>query len=270
MDTLGERERQNQRQFDGLAASYDRMGFLSLTAQLLAGTVRVEPGETVLDVMTGTGHVALALADAVGRSGRVVGADLSAGMLEVARGKAAGLEHLSFLQGDACSLPLPDSSFDAVLCASGLFFVPDMGAALREWRRLVRPGGQVVFSSFGPGLMGELPGLWRERLGRHGVTPGFPPLGRIPTLDAAQELLLEAGFVDVTATLTPVPYTLASPQARWADIEAGLEGQALAGFTPEQRGDLWAEHLTELAPLFASGPLTVPIPVLVARGSRPH
>ncbi|PNY81811.1 class I SAM-dependent methyltransferase [Deinococcus koreensis] len=268
MDTLGERERHNQRQFDGLAASYDRMGFLALTAQFLAGAVKVQPGDAVLDVMTGTGHVALALAGAVGPSGRVVGADLSAGMLEVARAKAAGLEQLSFVQGDACSLPFADASFGAVVCASGLFFVPDMVAALREWRRLVRPGGEVVFSSFGPGLMGDLPGRWRERLGQYGVTPGSPPLGRIPTPEAAQELLQSAGFAQIRVSLSALPYTLASPQARWADIEAGLEGQPLATFTPSQQARIQAEHRADIAPLFASGPYTVPVPVLVARGVR--
>lgn len=268
METVGDRERQNQRQFDGLAASYDRMGFLALTAQFVAGAVKVQPGDTVLDVMTGTGHVALALAGAVGPAGRVVGADLSAGMLEVARAKAAGLEQLSFVQGDACSLPFADASFGAVVCASGLFFVPDMVAALREWRRLVRPGGEVVFSSFGAGLMGDLPGLWRGRLGEYGVTPGSPPLGRIPTLEAAQELLRSGGFTEVSATLTPLPYTLSSPDARWNDIEAGLEGQPLAGFTPSEQAQIRAEHLADIAPLFAAGPHTVPVPVLVARGRR--
>lgn len=272
MDTLGEREGQNKRQFDALAASYDQLGFLLQTAQHVAQQVTLAPGAAVLDVMTGTGTVALALAARPDLEGSVVGADLSDGMLDVARAKSSGQAKVSWVQADATRLPFPDKSFDLVVCVSGLFFVPDMEAALREWRRVLRPGGEVVFSSFGKGLMGELPALWCECVGRHGVKPGFPPLGRIPSLEAAQELLNAAAYTEVSVWLDTIPYTLASPEARWADIEAGLEGAPLAQFSPEQRAQIRAEHLTELMPLFADGPLlvplSVPLPVLIARGVR--
>ena len=133
---------------------------------------------------------------------------------------------------------------------------------------MVRPGGVVVISSFGAGLLGELPGRWRERLGTHGVTPGFPPTGRLPTPGAARDLLISAGLEDVAVTLTDVPYMLSDVDQRWADIVAGLEGQPLANLTPDARAQLEVEHRADLAPLFASGPLTVPLPVIVARGVR--
>lgn len=266
MNNLGEREQQNRKQFDALAAAYDRMGFLTLTAGFVAEQAGARPGQAVLDVMTGTGAVALALASRVEPEGRVVGVDLSDGMLQVARDKAAGVHHVSFVQADATRLPLPDASFDLVVCASGLFFLPDMPAALREWRRVLRPGGRVLYSSYGPGLMADLPGRWRTCLERHGVQPGFPPLRRIPSLEAAQALLDEAGFEQTRATLNPISYTLATPAERWRDIEAGLEGQPLRGFAPEQAEQIRAEHLAELQPLFEGGGLTVPLPVILARG----
>jgi len=113
-----------------------------------------------------------------------------------------------------------------------------------------------------------LPGLWRERLAGEGVKPGAPPLGRIGTVEAAKDLLIQAGFAEVTAELTPLPYTLATPADRWADIRAGLEGLPLAQFTPEVQARLEDEHLAELQPLFAAGPLTVPILLIVARGRK--
>ncbi|THF84844.1 methyltransferase domain-containing protein [Deinococcus sp. KSM4-11] len=263
-------EERNQRQFDNLAASYDRMGFLTLTAQFVADQLDVRVGQEVLDVMTGTGSVALALAAKTEPGGRVVGADLSDGMLSVARSRAGGLQNVSFVQADATALPFGDASFDVVVCASGLFFVPDMVAALREWRRVVRPGGTVVVSSYGQGLMGDLPGRWRARLGAHGVTPGFPPLGRIPNQDAACDLFVAAGLAEVTVEQTDVPYVLPDVDTRWTDIVAGLEGGPLAGFTPEVRSQIEAEHRADLAPLFADGRVTVPLPVIVARGVRQH
>ncbi len=263
-----ERTAQNVRLFDTLSAHYDRMGFLSLTALYLAERFRPQRDETLLDVMCGTGTLALALAEAVGPGGRVMGADLSPGMLAAARNKAAGQPHLSFVEADATALPLVDAAFDGVACASGLFFVPDMDAALREWRRVLRPGGRVTFSSFGKGLMGDLPGRWRTALEGVGFHPGFPPLGRLPSPDAAADLLREAGFQQVTVDLQEVPYRLPTPQHRWDDIEAGMEGAPLASMPPEVRQQLQNEHMAELEALFAGQALTVPIPVLVAAGVR--
>ncbi|AIZ44069.1 methyltransferase [Deinococcus radiopugnans] len=264
-----ERTAQNVRLFDTLAAHYDRLGFLPLTARYLAGRFRPQPNETLLDVMCGTGTLALALADAVGAGGRVVGADLSPGMLTVARNRAAGQPQLSFAEADATALPFADAEFDGVACASGLFFVPDMDAALREWRRVLRPGGRVAFSSFGKGLMGDLPGRWRVALEGVGFHPGFPPLGRLPSPDAAAELLRAAGFEGITVDLQELPYTLLTPQDRWNDIEAGMEGAPLASLPPDVRQQLQNDHMAELEALFAGQALTVPIPVLVAAGVRP-
>jgi len=263
-----ERTAQNVRLFDTLSVHYDRMGFLPLTARYLAGRFEARPGETLLDVMCGTGTLALALADAVGVGGQVVGADLSPGMLAVARNRAVGQTNLSFVEADATALPLVDMTFDGVACASGLFFVPDMEAALREWRRVLRPGGRVAFSSFGKGLMGDLPGRWRVALEDVGFNPGFPPLGRLPSPDAAAELLRAAGFEEVTVDLRDLPYRLPTPQHRWDDIEAGMEGAPLPSLPPEVRRRLQSEHLAELEALFAGEALTVPVPVLVASGVR--
>jgi ubiquinone/menaquinone biosynthesis C-methylase UbiE len=77
---------------------------------------------------------------------------------------AAGLTHIEFREGDAERLDLGDQRFDVVLCASALFFVPDMLAALREWHRVLKPGGQVGFSGFGPTFRQPLADLWTARL----------------------------------------------------------------------------------------------------------
>ncbi|CAM3771551.1 hypothetical protein DEFR109230_11475 [Deinococcus frigens] len=68
-----------------------------------------------------------------------------------------------------------------------------------------------------------------------GVHPGFPPLGRLPSPDAAARLLREAGFGEVTVDLQELPYLLPTPQDRWDDIEAGMEGAPLATLPPEVR-----------------------------------
>ncbi|MBT2300878.1 methyltransferase domain-containing protein [Variovorax paradoxus] len=108
-------------------------------------------GERVLDVACGTGLVAFEAARAVGPAGAVVGIDLSGQMVEAARLRASkkALSSVHFARMDAESLALPDASFDLVLCALGLMYVPDPERAVREMRRVLRPGGRMVLAVWG-------------------------------------------------------------------------------------------------------------------------
>lgn len=119
-------------------------------AKLLACTAPA-PGERVLDVACGTGLVALGAARAVGPTGRVVGTDISDQMIEAARRRAEGqgLSNASFMRMDAESLALKDASFDVALCALGLMYVPDPLRAVREMRRVLRPGGRLGLAVWG-------------------------------------------------------------------------------------------------------------------------
>jgi ubiquinone/menaquinone biosynthesis C-methylase UbiE len=121
------------------------------------------PGERVLDVACGTGLVSFAAAQAVGTSGEVVGVDLSGHMVDAARRRAQEQRvcNASFARMDAEQLALPDASFDVALCALGLMYVPEPEQAVREMRRVLRPGGRMVLA------------VWGER-SRCGWSPVFP------------------------------------------------------------------------------------------------
>jgi len=101
----------------------------------------------VLDAACGTGRYSAVLAE---RGHQVIGVDQSAAMLEIARGK---LPAADFREADLTALPLPDDSVDAVVCALALVHIAEVAPALREFARVLRPGGRIIISDVHPFLV---------------------------------------------------------------------------------------------------------------------
>ncbi|QXE22077.1 methyltransferase type 11 [Richelia sinica FACHB-800] len=123
--------------FDAPALSFwDRFG------QRTIDRLSLRHGDRVLDVCCGTGASAIPAALLVGTTGKVLGIDIAESLLQLGRKKSKqqGLENIEFQSGDFENLGLPNESFDAIVCVFGIFFVPDMVAAIRELWRMVRPG----------------------------------------------------------------------------------------------------------------------------------
>jgi demethylmenaquinone methyltransferase/2-methoxy-6-polyprenyl-1,4-benzoquinol methylase len=137
-------ETQVRAMFDRIARVYDLMNSV-MTAGMhhrwrerAVDLARVGPGSRALDVATGTGDLAIELA---GRGAEVTGLDFSEPMLELARGKARGVE---WVRGNALELPYGDGEFDAVTVGFGARNFSDLSRGLAEMARVTRPGGRVV------------------------------------------------------------------------------------------------------------------------------
>ena len=126
--------------------------FFTAFGERTVGRAGLTPGEYVLDVCSGSGTTAIPAARTVAPSGRVIGLDLAAPLLELARVKAgaASLSNVEFRQGDFDQVFFRPQSFDAVLCQFGIFFFPDMPGALKKMWRFLRPGGRLVVTTWGP------------------------------------------------------------------------------------------------------------------------
>jgi ubiquinone/menaquinone biosynthesis C-methylase UbiE len=110
-----------------------------------------QPGETILELAAGTGDIGFTVAPALGDSGRLITSDLSSGMVEVARRRAAerGVTNADFRVLDATDTGMEDDSIDGILCRWGYMLMPDPAAAFEESRRVLRPDGRLVFSVMG-------------------------------------------------------------------------------------------------------------------------
>jgi len=132
--------------FDGAARHYNRIGtMLDLGSgpwyrRWALRRAGLRPGMRLLDVATGTGLVARGAVRTLGEPGRVVGVDPSRGMLREARKALAS----PLVQGRAEALPFRDDLFDMLSMGFALRHVPDLEAAFREYRRVLKPGGRVV------------------------------------------------------------------------------------------------------------------------------
>lgn len=138
--------------FSSLAPRYDWMtdlwtfGFHRLWKRQAMALCAPRPGERVLDVATGTGDLAAMAARKVGPGGQVVGVDSCEAMLRVAQRRTQG--KIAFQVADATDLSFPDASFDLVTIGFGLRNMADREKALRQFRRVLRPGARLMVLDF--------------------------------------------------------------------------------------------------------------------------
>ena len=181
--------------------------------------LELEPGARVFDACCGSGASALPAAEAVGPEGSVVGVDLSESLLALAREKAhqRGLANVDFRCGDLLDPPHGSATFDAVVCVFGVFFVPDMAAAVRALWSRVRPGGKLAVTTWGERVFEPGDTLFWEsvRAVRPDLYKSFNPWDRISRPTALRELLREGGVERSEAVVEPGTHPIRGPDDWW-------------------------------------------------------
>ena len=197
-------------------------------------------GAKVLDVGCGTGASALPAAEAVGSKGSVVGVDLSAHLLDraLAKAKAHGLSNVEFRLAEMTSLGYPNDHFDAVVSVFSIFFVPDMEGLIRELWRMVRPGGKLAVTTWGPRIFEPAYSRWRKviKQERPDLYSALNPWDRITDPVSVRRLLQDGGATNIEITSEDGNQRLRSAEdwwtialgsgLRWAIEQMGPEASA--------------------------------------------
>lgn len=211
-------KRQVQQSFDATAPSYGMPGdFHWNFAQRLVDHAPRQPNQTVLDVATGTAPAAIMAAERVKPHGCIIASDLSVGMVQLARQHVArmALPNLALLAADAEHLPIQTATIDGVLCSSSIVWFPNIAQALREWQRVVRPGGWMAFSCFGGTARQTINTLVIDLLRPYGRT--YPELNTpLNTADKCRTLVAAAGFAHVTVHTAQYQQFTTAPDASFA------------------------------------------------------
>ena len=245
------------------------------TRQML-DLARIQPGQRILDVAAGAGEPAVSAAERVGPGGYVLATDISEGIVELALqvARERGLEQIETRAMDGENLDLPDASFDAVLCRLGLMYMPHPVTALREWRRVLRPGGRVavaVFSTPDRNSWGAVPAsIIRRRAQLPPPVPGQPGPFSLGGAGVLEGVFRQTGFADPEVRAVPVPHGAASAAeyVRVAREAFGGFNAMMAHLPPQERDSAWNEVAASLRSFESAGGFEVPGECLVAAATK--
>jgi ubiquinone/menaquinone biosynthesis C-methylase UbiE len=238
----------------------------------LVARAGLKPGCHVLDVASGLGPVARLAAAAAGPGGRVVASDISAPMLALASARPVrpGWAPIEYLECPASAIVADDDSFDVVLCQQGLQFFPDHAAAVGEMRRVTRPGGAAVMSTWATEHPLGLFGPMIEALREAGMAEPFPRAFDSGSyrLSVAhlRNLLQAAGFRDVGVETVELDATWQTAEAATATLLGTPFGPLVSALPAEVRQRLRARFADKLGN--SAGGVTVRTVSNVAQGIK--
>jgi len=247
-----------------------------VTARML-DWLALSDGDAVYEAGAGTGELARRLAAVVGPGGRVVATDVAPNMVELVRAATATESNVLVRQADATGTGEADSAYDAVVFRMGLMLVPNPADALRELRRILRPGGRLAAATWGAPEHNP----WLTSVGMslmmHGAVTGGPPVGPggVFSLDdpsALANLAADAGLVDVTVEAVDVTVSFPDVDGYLAQVSgcAPMLAGALAALDDERREAVRATVAQAVERFRTADGLALPGRALLLLAGRPE
>jgi SAM-dependent methyltransferase len=208
----------------------------------LVDAAHLQPGSAVLELAAGTGEVGFFAYELVQPGGSLICSDFTPEMLTEAQRRAEelGFHDVRFKQIDAESIDLEAASLDAVLCRWGFMLMADPGAALRECRRVLRPGGRLALAAWGAAEDNPWSSVVGQVLRPRGlmaeVPPGTPHQFAWAREGLIREELEAAGFVD-DIEVESVSFTYRDTFDRWWErtLDMARSAQAILGLPADER-----------------------------------
>jgi ubiquinone/menaquinone biosynthesis C-methylase UbiE len=213
--------------FNSAADYFDApaLSFWNRFGQRTIDLIELQLGDRVLDVCCGSGASAIPAAVKVGATGSVLGVDIAASLLELAREKSQqqGLKNIEFHCGDFTNLNLPSESFHAIVCVFGIFFVPDMEVAIAELWRMLRPGGKLAITSWGARVFEPANQTFWEAIAseRPDLYKQFTPWSRISETSSLKLLLEAGGATQIEVFAETDSHNLTSAEDWWTMVMGG-------------------------------------------------
>lgn len=239
----------------------------------LIGAVDPRPGQTILELAAGLGDVGLRAAELVGPEGTVIISDGADAMVAAAKERAQrlGVTNVETRAMEAEWIDLSAASVDGVVCRWGYMLLADPEAALRETRRVLRPGGRVALAAWAAADENLWLSLVNQVLGAQGLSqpppPGVPGPFSFAAPGVVEELLAATGFTD--AEVAPLDFTMGAPSPdEWWEHhrqQSVALAEAVRGLSPKEHYELRDAFDAAFAPFTgADGTVAVPARALVA------
>jgi SAM-dependent methyltransferase len=223
----------------GWARSHDAMVAMGEpVSRWLVDHVDPRPGQTVLELAAGLGDTGLMAAERVRPGGRVIITDGAEAMVEAARARVGDADDIEVRVMEAEWIDLETASVDGVLCRFGLMLLLDPETALREMRRVLRPGGRAAVAIWDREEANPWMSVIRDALRERGLsplpTPGQPGPFALAIPGAVEELFATAGFAEIEAEPLDVSFAAPSLDAWWEQTLAvsATTAKAVAALAP--------------------------------------